>query len=95
MSRLVRIVAFIVLGAAVGCTEDVDAGLRSRSAFDLDCPVAQVRLVNLTPCSAGDRGCTKGVTGCGRKATYIYDDQRGTWILNGSTDGTQPSASTK
>ena len=58
--------------------------LRTRAAFDFNCPADQVQFVPLD-----DR--TQGVTGCGQRATYVescgsHDGYGGkhdcTWVLN-------------
>jgi len=65
----------------VGC---VVAGSRShfvkgngleRATFDLDCPREQLSVVEL---SGG-----VGVSGCGRKAIYVFSMDSGAWVLNG------------
>ncbi len=61
----------------VGCGSSLES-LKKRAAFDLECPAEQLVISDL-----GDE--TKGVAGCGRKATYIHRD---TWLQNGATDPT-------
>jgi hypothetical protein len=77
----------ILLTACAGEDEEF-AELRARAAFDLECPRKQIHVVELD-----DR--TKGVTGCGERATYIEScDRVGpwgvrsdcTWVLNHRTE---------
>ena len=51
--------------------------LVERASFDLDCPADQLETSAL-----GDAD-TQGAKGCGRRATYVYDDEHKRWILNG------------
>lgn len=77
------VVAVALLLSVAGCGASKDQ-LRARAAFDLNCPSSQVEIVTLD-----DR--TKGVTGCGQRATYVencgWRDGYGgkhdcTWVLN-------------
>jgi len=67
----------IALGlAACGGTNS----LKTRAAFDLDCPAEQLQIIDL-----GRSG--RGVTGCGRKASYVCKGDAvasacQTWVLN-------------
>jgi hypothetical protein len=60
--------------------------LRARAAFDMDCPKSQITTVTID-----DR--TRGVRGCGQRATYVQQcepitwngttiDEKCTWVLN-------------
>jgi hypothetical protein len=58
------------------------AELHKRAAFDLSCPVTSVQSVELSH-------DTYGVTGCEKKATYVYvlknprfPGEGGNWMLN-------------
>ena len=51
----------------------MDALLRKRATFDLNCPEATLTVTRL----GND---TRGVEGCGQKASYVY--QRGNWLMN-------------
>jgi hypothetical protein len=61
--------------------------LTQRASFDLNCPESQINVVDLG-------GKTKGVTGCGKKATYVETctGQKGefattcSWVLNSTAD---------
>ena len=90
----------LVLSLAVGgCFRDhrnraID-DLITRAAFDLDCPVGQLKLVPLGDDRFDtDRSVqvsrTMGVSGCERRATYLYD--RYTWVMNNGTQQDPPAA---
>ena len=75
---------FGTLAVAMGCSgyqqsvrqENVvrmDGELRKRAAFDLSCAEDKLALTPL-----GDS--TRGVEGCGQKATYIYANM--SWVMN-------------
>jgi hypothetical protein len=72
----------LLLTACAGEEEEFPE-LRARAAFDLDCPRKKIHVVEID-----DR--TKGVTGCGERATYVESCQNATglwnrqctWILN-------------
>jgi len=76
MKRMSSIV-FITLGVtACGGTNS----LKTRAAFDLDCPEEQLQVVELGRSA-------RGVTGCGRKASYVClsgatASACSTWVLN-------------
>ena len=54
----------------------------NRAAFDLSCPVNQLQTVVLTRNDGlGCAGSQMGVTGCGKKATYVCDRSQN-WLLN-------------
>ena len=73
-------------GLAPSRTE-YDAKLRQRAAFDLGCPEAELTLV---PLADGDLPASQGVTGCGKKATYVFSMGSGAWVKN--DDGTAATA---
>lgn len=84
---------FLLGCVLAGCYATATTGqLHKRAAFDLGCE--QVRLLEID-----DR--TQGVTGCGKRATYVEqcDGPRNnpattcTWILNGTVadDGAAPA----
>ena len=47
-----------------GACAPVEGSLRKRAAFDLNCPVENLAVVDID-------GATKGVVGCGRRAAYV------------------------
>ena len=63
------IVGFLVLGCSI---ED---GLRTRAAFDLKCKEKRVTITDLD-------GPNRGVSGCGRQATYTFSRDSRSWVLN-------------
>ena len=78
-------VVFGLVGLLTACGASRDQ-LRTRAAFDLDCPEASVEVIPL------DRS-TYGVRGCGQKATYVevcngqpgYAGTRCTWTLDAAS----------
>ena len=63
-----------------------------RAAFDMSCPQDQLVVVPLNP-EATDwnlhaRGQV-GVSGCGKKATYV-NTSGGGWVLNNTSDSPKP-----
>jgi len=60
--------------------------LLKRAAFDLDCPKTQLRVTTIDP-------RTKGVRGCGQKATYVQsctgpnNVSNCTWVMNSQLGG--------
>jgi hypothetical protein len=70
-----------------------------RASFDLACPADQLRVEPISGlCTTSSWSqCTKGVTGCGRRATYTYDPgQAGmgstipSWQVNNPVGPTPP-----
>ena len=85
-----RILIALLPLAALGCGAS-DQQLRSRAAFDLQCPQEQVNFVEID-------NRTRGVEGCGRRATYVEDCQprpfhpECSWIMNGPSPNTNAPA---
>ena len=64
---------------------ELGQALVRRASFDLNCPESQLSIEELSPRTAGVRGCS-------RQAVYVAD--HGQWILNSAPNantGTQPS----
>lgn len=64
--------------ASAGCASfasNKQSAVRTRAAFDMACPADQLQLVPLT--SEAMERASYGVTGCNKKATYIYMPQTG------------------
>jgi hypothetical protein len=91
MKRMKRVVAlglFLNACCASGCfavkgpEASLDA-LRARSAFDLNCPQEKLTIVTLTgQCGVSSwNACTKGVSGCDRRGTYVYFGADN-WVMN-------------
>lgn len=59
--------------------------VRSRAAFDLDCPRDELQLTALAVVEAlgSDYAKQIGVEGCGQRAAYVKVD--GGWVLNGDS----------
>ena len=77
-------IAMLVTMGVVACGGASEGQLRNRAAFDLDCRSDQLEVVEID-------GKTRGVTGCGRRNTYVEDCEREeafgaragcTWVLN-------------
>jgi len=51
--------------------------LASRASFDLGCPVAKL---GFTPLGNNGDYRTSGVAGCGKKASYVFVDNK--WVMN-------------
>ncbi len=78
-----------------GCGATLEQ-LQARAAFDLGCPKEQLSVVELD-------GQTRGVTGCGKKATYVESCRSAmngapvdcTWVLNSPQQQTAPASAQK
>jgi len=86
--RLWSIVAIVGLGAACASlrgpsvrTLFTEKGL-DRAAFEMECPKEQLKLVqlNIPLDEPMDSGGQVGVTGCGKKAVYVYSSAG--WVAN-------------
>ena len=64
----------VCFATLAGCV-NLDGQLRTRAAFDLQCTESQLNVVKFDP-------WTRGVSGCGRKASYTYSQPTGQWIMN-------------
>jgi hypothetical protein len=82
--------------AAAACMMSATADqLTRRASFDLGCVTSELRYTKID-------ALTQGVTGCGRRATYVescrpgYNNMPGpcTWVLNGAVESTEPPPST-
>ncbi|MDF1563050.1 MAG: hypothetical protein P1V51_08405 [Deltaproteobacteria bacterium] len=70
------LLATFALLASAGCVP-VEK-LRKRAAFDISCPEEKLEVVDLG-------GTTRGVTGCEKKATYLWicgGGQPCNWVMN-------------
>ncbi|HEU0034914.1 MAG TPA: hypothetical protein VFQ53_30020 [Kofleriaceae bacterium] len=91
----------IVIGFVIGCgpshqasvarVQQHDNNLRVRASFDMGCPKQELQVVPLKEEANAFHPDVKyavlaGVSGCGKRATYVYDSARGVWLLN--TDAT-------
>ena len=80
--------AFVLIAGCgiVASREAAEADLRQRAAFDLDCPEQDLKLASLGDnISNSDIPATQGVTGCQRKAVYVYSVQARTYVKNAET----------
>jgi hypothetical protein len=80
------LIAIAIVASGCGATFN-ESALRERAAFDLSCPRDQLQVQALGSNSAA------GVTGCGRKATYVNDAQ-GVWVKNNEVPVSQPAQTT-
>ncbi len=79
-----RGIALVLVLFVIGCAAN-KSNLVTRSSYDLNCPVEQLKVTVLEgsdTCLGGIDTCGKvaGVQGCERKATYV--NARGTWVQN-------------
>ncbi len=84
----------VALAAACGggfSAERLHNDLRTRAAFDFNCPAGSLTITDLSA-SMGGNVNTAGVVGCGRRATYVRPTGGTEWLLN-AVDG-QPAATT-
>lgn len=90
MSVVLAVVAVSASLALAGCGPP-EQTLRARSGYDFNCPETQLSVVTIDD-------ITRGVSGCGQKATYIFSCEHGhngyaencTWVLN-SVPGAAPN----
>ena len=78
---------------AVACgpsTQQLHDDLRRRAAFDFNCPPESLTITELGQSSAGNVN-SAGVTGCGKRASYVRPLNNTAWVLN-AVDG-QPATS--
>ncbi len=62
---------------------ELDSKLRKRAAFDLSCPEADLALTPLSEPSGVGIVTAEGVSGCGKKASYLLSGGSSPeWILN-------------
>jgi hypothetical protein len=81
------VVPFLFAATSVACAYEADtAALRTRAAFDFECPASSLRVYELRggEDTAGS-GAVYGVTGCGRRGTYVNTRLNG-WILNSDSE---------
>ena len=70
----------LMAGLTAGCGGSV-SDLRARAAFDLKCQDDQLVVTDLGSNS-------KGVEGCGRRATYVWSPQQN-WMMNGESSSSK------
>lgn len=95
MKRLLLLACgVLMMGGCFTTGEVFRARGLDRAAFEMNCPVSQIRYRGLG-CSLSDviEVCQQvGVQGCGKKVVYIY--VRDNWILN-SVNGTPQQSQPK
>ncbi len=72
MGKLLIVTSLLALGSCSALSLFGDS-LPRRAAFDLSCPEAEIELVEIDAVTAGAKGC-------GRRASYVYDDKSSIWI---------------
>lgn len=84
--------AWIACSALLGCATTKEAHpLTRRASFDFQCPREQLRYTELD-----ERAW--GVSGCGKRATYIMAcqgqgwNEECTWVLNGAIESSPPAS---
>ena len=76
--------ATILALAGLGCARE--GTVRTRAAFDLNCPEDKLEVVTLSSFDA-----TFGARGCGKRATYLWRSNGGA-ILNSPIQSDSPAA---
>ena len=78
------LVSAVVAALCVACGHDKRAmnTITSRASFDLSCPEDELELKVLATEGARKLASQIGVTGCGKKAVYIYFASSDTWIAD-------------
>jgi hypothetical protein len=78
------LVSAVVAALCVACGHDKRAmkTITSRASFDLTCPEDELELKVLATEGARKLASQIGVTGCGKKAVYIYFASSDTWIAD-------------
>lgn len=77
------LVLLIALGA-MACGGTRIRELHTRFAFETGCPEDQITSTRLRR-GTGPSGAQYGVSGCGHRAVYVYDYERG-WLNNSSSE---------
>jgi hypothetical protein len=72
---------------------ELDASLRKRASFDLSCKSEELTVTPLVEPNAVGIITSQGVTGCGKKASYVLRarSESGEWILNSTAEPVAPS----
>ncbi len=97
MNRVSTSFMVLPIVAFAGCVPTAPEGqLRTRAAFDLKCSEGDLSVADLGG-GVGDsqHGATRGVTGCGQRATYIYDGYRRAWLMNNMDTPAAPMQQTQ
>jgi hypothetical protein len=84
-------VAALIGSTAVACAGGGENELRARAAYDLNCPAESLAMTQLQDknfMATTNHGAAYGVSGCGRRATYV--NNVGAWILNNEQASPEP-----
>ena len=76
--------AALMAALCVSCSHDKHAmkTVTSRASFDLSCPEDELELSVLSTTGARKLANQIGVTGCGKKAVYVYFSSTDSWIAD-------------
>ena len=93
--RTTMVAASLIAWAAAACaTGGGENELRVRAAYDLNCPpeaLAMTQLQEANAMATTNHGAAYGVSGCGRRATYV--NNVGAWVLNSQEPTADPGKS--
>lgn len=107
-SLSIALLANLACGPQVYVRDGAERELRRRAAFETDCPAAQLKLTPLSSEMAIESGAvgplggsgsretdaprTMGVSGCGKRGTYVYVAGKG-YVLNSMSEGVHSDSS--
>jgi hypothetical protein len=79
MLREWRAWLFLSLGSVIlsGCMASGIQLTRDRAAFDLGCPQEKINVTMISGAAENGTGSVFGAKGCGKRATYIRQEQTG------------------
>lgn len=81
--------AFAIFGCIATAADNnarLNTDLGRRASFDLECPEDEVTLIELS--ESEEMVNSYGVSGCGKRATYILtSSSNGTWVNNSGGSG--------
>jgi hypothetical protein len=90
-SLSVVVLGLIACGPGVYVRDHAERDLRKRAAFEMDCVPEELVLTRLSADNAivtgkeSDAPKTIGVSGCGKKGTYVYLADKG-YVLNSASN---------
>ena len=88
---LATTIVVVVAGCTASIRTGLEADLRKRAAFELQCPEGQVTLAPLGGLDPGtDTPKAEGVSGCGKQAVYVYVWQQAAYVKNSESDAKKP-----
>ena len=89
--RIAVPLAFLAAGCASTYPHDQ---LVTQAVYDLRCPAEQLTLTDLggRVIPFGNMRMVQGVSGCGRRASYVYAPGSSGWLKNGAETAESPGA---